>query len=226
MLNDQTFLHDDGFQDNKLESEINLTKNEFLLKLEYLILQILDSYALANENDFIKIGGIDNLLILYEKHKFNMDFLIPIFDILSKLSLNVENRWIFIRSGWMKRIHELVLKLNSDLNPVNLMSSLIFNKINVESYYKLLEKNLMLKLIVYKIMFNLKSNNKTFYSTMIFPLHPLKSIENNLNMESVTDKIQYAIHPENFIGKNNEVNDDFDGSIDVVFIHGLLGIFD
>ena len=152
-----------------------------------------------------------------------MDFLIPIFDILSKLSLNIENRWIFVRSGWIKRIHELVIKLNSDLNPVNLMSNLIFNKINVESYYKLLEKNLMLKLIVYKIMFNLKSSNKTFYSSMIFPLYPLKSIENNLNMESVVDKIQAAIHPEKFIGTSNDVNDDFDGSIDIVFIHGLLG---
>ena len=60
ILNDPTFLHDDGFQDNKYslsESEINLTKNEFLYKLEYLILQILDSYSLLNESDFIKIGG-------------------------------------------------------------------------------------------------------------------------------------------------------------------------
>ena len=30
----------------------------------------------------------------------------------------------------------------------------------------------------------------------MFPLYSLKSIENNLNMESVDDKIQAAIHPK------------------------------
>ena len=231
ILNDPTFLHDDGLVENKYflvdNKQINLTKKEFLMKLEYLILQILDCFSLISDSDFVKIGGMDLLLILYERHKFNLDFMIPIFDILSKLSLQSEKTKItlFVKSGWIKRIHELVVKLNTDLNTVNLLSSLIFNKINVEKYYKLLEKNLVLKLIVYKIMFNLKSHNKTLYSNMIFPLYPLKSVDNNLNMDTATDRIQAAIHPEKFINNNNSIHDDFEGSIDVIFIHGLLGMF-
>ena len=226
MLNDLTFLDDNHLGDHEqvlleetsVDDKMSMTKREFLTKLEYSILQILDSYMLIDQKDFINFGGVDLLLILYEKHKFNMEFLIPIFDLLSKLSLNSENRGLFIQSGWIKRIHELVVKLNTDLNSVNLMSNLLFNKINAEEYYKLLEKNLILKLIVYKIMFNLKSSNKILYSNMIYPLYPLKSTENNLNMESVADKIQAAIHPDKFVRGS-----EFDNSVDVIFIHGLLG---
>jgi hypothetical protein len=226
ILDDLTILHDNDFieDDEHVLSEeygdnasVSFTKHEFLTSLEYLILQILDSYAMLNQADFIKFGGIDILLILYEKNKFNMKFLMPIFDILSILSLNSDNRKLFIKSGWIRRIHELVVKLNTDLNTVNLMTNLLFNKLTVENYYKCLEKNLILKLIVYKIMFNLKSSNKILYSNMIYPLYPLKNVENNLNMESIVTNLQDAMHAEKFAGSGG------DESIDVVFIHGLLG---
>lgn len=213
-----------------------LTKKEYLLKLEYIILQILDSYVKYDQNEFIKFGGLDMLLILYEKNKLNDEFLIPIFDILSIItSSNHDCFSLFIQSGWLKRIHELIIKLNTNLNHVHLARMLFMNKLSLENYYQLIEKQLILQLIVYKILFNLKTayyqktSTQRYYSNMIYQLYPLKCDKINLNLDLLAFNDQFSDDTFDSLrgrgGVSSEANndDETENSIDVIFIHGLLG---
>lgn len=187
-------LHENIDYNELIQMHLKNTKYKFIFSIEYLMLKLLDSIAQFSINEFLNIGGLELLLQLYEKYKMNIKFLTEISDVLCLVSIQSTNTLkLFVHSGWLKRLHEMLVRSNE----VNLLQS-------TDSFSKLEEDKLTLKLIVLKILhnLNLRLENKNppeeadiYYSTMVYPLYPLT-------------KDEEAIHKKD---------------IDVIFIHGLMG---
>jgi hypothetical protein len=115
---------------NKLKEKL---KNEFIERNELLIMRLLEKIAKQDLEEFVyQMNGLEMLLLLYEKHKYDEFYLNAIGNCLCLASLNPNNKRLFIQSGWLRRLSEMCDKLteSSDTNKhLNLVRQLISHKI-------------------------------------------------------------------------------------------------
>lgn len=155
-LNEFLDLPSGASKKEKIRTIKQKIKIEFISKNEDLIFELVDRMIRINEEEFLRLGGMEFLLLLYEKHK-NDNIYVPIIgNCLNTLSLNLNNRRLFVESGWLQRIHEMRSNLNENLNKLGITK----------------------ELIAHKILYNLsqsKKQNTILYPNLIYPLHPLYS---------------------------------------------------
>jgi hypothetical protein len=180
------------------KSMLERRKYEFIESYEQLILSIADKMARLNIHEFVKLGGLELLLLLYEKHKWGDEFVISISNCLCLASLQSQYSDLFVESGWLKRLNSMCKKLN----PANS------------------QNNLTSELAAHKILFNLNQHvekrSSLFYSTTVYPLYPMYSY--------ATKQAEYLFESETKIGPNKPaLNNQHHHVTDVVFIHGLRG---
>lgn len=204
----------DSFKLNDLKNKF---KSEFIERNELNIMILVEKLAKLDIEKFVEMNGLELLIFLYEKHKFDETYLNSIGNCLCLISLNPENRRLFIQSGWLKRLNEMS-KRNNNIYKENQQIKLVH------------------ELISHKILFNLKqgllnsketrknqsSNKKNkpqlnteplYYSTMLYPLNPIDSdfIKKSSNtIDYKNEKIK------KLVGNHEHV-------VDVIFVHGLRG---
>ena len=151
--------HEDSVRVNSLKQKL---KNEFIERNELLIMKLIEKLASLDAQQLVQINGLEMLLLIYEKHKHDEKYVNSIGNCLSLISLNPDNRRLFIQSGWLKRLNEMYNKLDS-------------HEPDKQSL------NLQRELIAHKILFNLNQNmeqqesHPILYSTMVYPLNPIDS---------------------------------------------------
>ena len=133
-------------------------KFEIVERYEIFLMKIIDKMARL---DIVNLGGMELLLLFYEKHKNDEAYMITIGNCLCLASLHSQFKALFIQSGWLKRLNEMCK--NTGPNP---------------------QTNLTKELIAHKILFNLSQDNhsstRLVYGDMVYPLYPLYSQGINL----------------------------------------------
>jgi hypothetical protein len=173
-------------------------KQELIKRYELFVLRVVDLMSKLSIDDFIQLGGMEFLLLFYEKHKLDEsnqkeveEFLVPIGNSLGLASLQPDKyKSLFVQSGWLKRLNEMC---------------------KLESKYRAVSE-----MIAHRILYNLNNttnNNQhkfpILYANMVYPLYPLYSM--------VVKQIeQQQNNTTELIENHNHV-------VDVVFIHGLRG---
>lgn len=74
-------------------------KREFVHRNELLLLSIVDTMVRLDLNEFVQLGGLELLLLLYEKHKDDENYVNVIGNCLCLISLEPKYRSLFVQSG-------------------------------------------------------------------------------------------------------------------------------
>lgn len=114
---------------------------------------------------------------------------------LCLISLDKKYRHLFLYSGWLKRLNQMCNKK-------------LFGMKKSKNEKESGSIDLIRELTAHKIIYNLNQvndENSALYSTMLFPMYPMYTCP--ATNESEYDKNRHS------------------HTIDVVFIHGLRGIF-
>lgn len=129
-------------------------KRELINRYEIFLLAVLEKMAQSSIQEFVRLGGLELLLLFYEKYKLDESMLITIGNCLNLASLRSEYNRLFVRSGWLKRLNAMCKRADHDQ-----------------------QASLINELIAHKIIFNLANNNNqtVLYNRMIYPLYPLYS---------------------------------------------------
>ncbi|RMZ94486.1 hypothetical protein BpHYR1_038581 [Brachionus plicatilis] len=139
---------------DKIKSFKQKMKSEFVEKNEARIFELVDRMVRMDADEFLRLGGIEFLLLLYEKYKHDDIYVQMIGNCLNVFSLESKNRRLFVESGWLKRVHEMRSNLNENQDKLEITK----------------------ELIAHKILHNFcqsKKLNAILYPSLIFPLHPL-----------------------------------------------------
>ena len=180
---------------NNLKQKLKL---EFIRRNDLAIVKILEKIVQLSKEEFISIDGLETLILLFEKYKYDEEFLKSIGNCLCLISEDIQYRKLFVQSGWLRRINQMCKKdfytsdKKSDFNEHD----------NID---------LIAELIAHKLLFNLNRNPEidepVVYSTMVYPLYPMYE-----------DSLRQKKHL-----LQKEVDDTHEHIVDVVFIHGLRG---
>ena len=176
---DETVRNDENSSKSKIKDLKHKHKFDYIERNEQLILNIVELMTKIDLKEFINLGGMEFLLLLYEKHKYDDVYLYSIGNCLTWISLNKNYQKLFIQSGWVKRLNKMLnkKKFKNDESTIHIPDNI----------------NLIRELIAHKILFNLITQNENIlYSTEIYPLHPNYS--------------DLLIQNENLIQSNNEHN--------------------
>ena len=192
---------DSGSDTVKLNKLKQKSKDEFIERNELLIMNLAEKIAKTDTKKFIKMNGLELLMLLYEKHKTKVNYLNSIGNCLCLISLDPKNHRLFIQSGWLKRLNQMSFKeKNID-----------------ETDDKNGELNLLRELLSHKILFNLNQsvhddNNPLLYSTMLYPLNQIDSdvIKLSSNMIDYNSELMKSVINHKHV-------------VDVIFVHGLRG---
>ena len=82
-------------------------KSDFIERNELLILNLADKMCKLDVDEFVRLNGMEILLFLYEKYKYDEYFLNVIGNCLCLISLDTTRRTLFIQSGWLKRLNQM-----------------------------------------------------------------------------------------------------------------------
>ena len=74
-------------------------KKDFIERNENLLLSIVDTMVRLDTHDFVALGGLELLLLIYEKHKSNERYLNILGNCLCRISLESKYRSLFVQSG-------------------------------------------------------------------------------------------------------------------------------
>lgn len=157
-------------------------------------MNIIEKMVHISLDKFIQLGGLELMLLIFEKQKLNESFLVSIGNCLSLISTKAEYRRLFVESGWLKRLNQMCYP---DLN-------------SKQQEYQNIQ--LVQELIAHKVLFNLNQSNKIdslLFSSMIYPLYPLYS--------ELLDQTKHILDYDlDKVNNHQHV-------LDIVFIHGLRG---
>lgn len=155
-LNEILEVQDEKSQNDKIKTLKYKIKSEFIKKNEALIFELVDQMVQTDVNEFLRMGGMEFLLLLFEKYKNDEIYLHIIGNILNMISLESTNRRLFVESGWLKRVHEMRTNVLENQDKLGITK----------------------ELMAHKILYNLsqsKKSNSILYPNLIYPLHPLYS---------------------------------------------------
>ena len=83
----------------KVSSLKEKIKNDFIHRNEMLMLSIVDKMVRLDLHEFVRLGGLELLLLLYEKHKHDEYYLNIIGNCLCLISLEAKYKILFAQSG-------------------------------------------------------------------------------------------------------------------------------
>ena len=143
------FLLDDEADRESLHQDATVSdlkrklKYEFVARNEQLILTIVDQMCKLDADEFVKLNGLEMLLFLFEKHKYEESFLTVISNCLSLISLDASKRSLFVQSGWLKRLHQLCTPCHekgmereskTSRDNINMIRELIGHKVDIYQF--------------------------------------------------------------------------------------------
>jgi hypothetical protein len=92
--------------DTKSSNLREKTKVDFITRNELLIMDIVSKLVQLDSDKFCEINGMEILLFLFEKHKYNEQYLNSIGNCLCLISLDPTKKTLFLQSGWLKRLSQ------------------------------------------------------------------------------------------------------------------------